>query len=277
MGPPNIRETAEGNGNLNTNLNIVTEDSEGQRAIDLDQLNIRGRSRTSVPRNESQDEFFGSYSSDRESQDSELGIFSDFLIDLCDETEDEVVEVGVSMPSAPSREPYITSTSPMVGLSEMFSIGQLIDGERLGVGTAVDSIFSRIQQHLRAQALFLGQIGLLGGTTTPTPSSSIQPKDLLSHLPVRRLSGQTEATSLGSCPICLEQYKPRMQVRFIPGCGHVVHKTCMDKWILKSHRNTCPLDNIAISVDESLVILPISIPLRRSGRAARKSTSRRGV
>lgn len=215
------------------------------------------------------EEFLGSCSSSEDSAILEYQAFSNELIDLCDDTEDDVVEVGVSVP-ATSREDFSVSISQSsVGLSEVFTIIDLIDE-----GGGVESIFSRIQQHLRAQAMFLGQIGLLG---TPNLIPSIQPKVLLGQLPIRRLSGITEAESLGACPICLEQYKPRMQVRTIPGCGHVVHKTCMDKWITKSHRNTCPLDNIPIQVSSSHVhqteILR-SPSVRRSRRTTRKSSSR---
>jgi hypothetical protein len=210
-------------------------------SISLEQLPRRTESLDDI-----QYQFLGSSSSESDSVTDAFETLPDQLIDLCDETEDEVVEVGVTAPS-PSRNSFFVSNSPIVGLSEMFSITQLLEGERIAIGGSVDSIFNRIQQHIRAQALFLGQVGLFGANPMPT----VQPNVLLNHLPIRRLSGISEATSLGSCPICLEPYKPRMQVRTIPGCGHFVHKTCMDKWITKSHRNTCPLDNITIQIASS--------------------------
>jgi hypothetical protein len=113
----------------------------------------------------------------------------------------------------------------------------------------VESIFARIQQHLRNQAAILGHVGLFGIDIPPR----IPPERIIDKLLTKRVASPTEAHMLGSCPICLEAYRPRMLVRILPGCGHMVHKGCMDKWILKSRKYTCPLDNLPITVDEIAV------------------------
>ncbi len=100
----------------------------------------------------------------------------------------------------------------------------------------------------------------------PQPRPIIPPpKTLLGKLAVTRIRTSSEAASLGSCPVCLEPYKPRMTLRLLPGCGHMVHKPCMDKWIERCTpgRYTCPLDNTSVSVPQS----PITNINRRSTRS----------
>jgi hypothetical protein len=72
-------------------------------------------------------------------------------------------------------------------------------------------------------------------------SSSARPADFLSGVAVERIESKTAAEELGSCPICLADYKLRMTVRVL-SCGHKIHKPCFDAWIRKG-RFTCPLDN----------------------------------
>lgn len=109
------------------------------------------------------------------------------------------------------------------------------------------TIFSHIHERLRAQAMLLERMPMFAVDARPR----IPPSVILQGLLVRRIVSQEEANELGFCPICLEPYKPRMLVRILPKCDHLIHKTCMDKWITKSHRLTCPLDNIPIEVDHS--------------------------
>ena len=167
-------------------------------------------------------------------------------IDLCDETDNEVVEVVPSRDSSESLPPVRVAYPRPVDLStpDFGRMRELISASSIGASTDVDSIFARIQQHLRSQAVYLGQAGFLNFDTRPRVPAHL----VLEKLSVRRVSTLAEAVSLGQCPVCLDPYKPRMQVRVLPGCGHAVHKTCMDKWITKSHRYTCPLDNIPIDL-----------------------------
>ncbi len=111
------------------------------------------------------------------------------------------------------------------------------------------TIFSHIHERLRAQAMLLERMQIFAIDSRPR----IPPSVVLQGLAVRRIQNQQCATELGSCPICLEPYKPRMMVRILPKCQHWIHKTCMDKWITKSHRLTCPLDNIPIEVETASI------------------------
>lgn len=83
-----------------------------------------------------------------------------------------------------------------------------------------------------------------------TGTSAVSPQVLLDYVPVTRIKTAEEAISLGSCPICLNEYKARMLVRVLPDCGHSIHKTCFDKWVWRAPRYSCPLDNIEIRIPE---------------------------
>jgi len=79
------------------------------------------------------------------------------------------------------------------------------------------------------------------------PSEVLNLPSFLSSLPVQRIKTQEEANGLGSCPICLQEYKPRMAVRVMSSsCGHKVHKSCFDTWIHKRGVYKCPLDNLPL-------------------------------
>ena len=66
-------------------------------------------------------------------------------------------------------------------------------------------------------------------------------KHILHSLPVERVTSSDAAKELGSCPICLVDYRIRMTVRVLP-CGHKIHKTCFDSWAKRKLK--CPLDNL---------------------------------
>lgn len=42
-----------------------------------------------------------------------------------------------------------------------------------------------------------------------------------------------------TCSVCLSEFNEGDEVRVLPGCAHVFHLLCIDKWLL-SHTN-CPL------------------------------------
>lgn len=44
---------------------------------------------------------------------------------------------------------------------------------------------------------------------------------------------------LHECPVCLTEFEPHAEINHL-SCGHVFHKTCLEKW-LKYWNVTCPL------------------------------------
>lgn len=98
--------------------------------------------------------------------------------------------------------------------------------------------------------LITGGLGFANGTFTvrndSQAASCLSAKDFLGRVPVETLANKEQAESLGTCPICLCDYKPRMRVRKL-SCGHQVHKPCFDAWARKG-RFTCPLDNVKLTV-----------------------------
>ena len=164
-------------------------------------------------------------------------------IDLCesDFTEVEVIDLlaaGSSRPAEPRRFPHAFG-HPSV-------LGDFMRGESPIAESRMNEIFARIQDRIRVQAMMIDRLTAFQIDFRPRVAPSV----ILSSLGVRRLTCPAEAASLGACPICLETYRIRMSVRVLPGCGHLVHRTCMDKWISRSFKYTCPLDNIPIEPAE---------------------------
>ncbi len=78
---------------------------------------------------------------------------------------------------------------------------------------------------------------------------TVSVEGFLSGISVERIESKTAAENLGSCPICLVDYKARMSVRVL-SCGHKIHKPCFDAWSKKGGRRfTCPLDNMKLQPD----------------------------
>jgi hypothetical protein len=109
---------------------------------------------------------------------------------------------------------------------------------------------SRMHEDFISHVLSLTR-GELNGSFLTVLNPFVPPDLVLSRCPVRRIWSANEALSLGVCPICLEPYRQRMMVRTLPSCRHVVHKPCIDKWIRKSHKYRCPLDNLNIVPDQT--------------------------
>ena len=61
------------------------------------------------------------------------------------------------------------------------------------------------------------------------PSWTLQPEEASDKASVDRQE----------CPICLLVYEAGESVRKLPGCGHLFHAPCVDKWLARSA--TCPV------------------------------------
>ena len=196
-------------------------------------------------------------------------------IDLCDTDISDVEVVGLSHFPIANNSSASTNTafrrsqdiSPFEDIMIHFPWGAPSGLHRTENSSSAFglSMFQHIQERIRTQAMLIERLRLFNVDTSPT----IPPKTIINSMPIERVKDLAEASSLGSCPICLDPYKPRMTVRVLPGCGHRVHKPCMDKWITKSLKYTCPLDNSAIKIspEESCVI---DRPTRR--RSTRRIT-----
>ncbi|KAF6160060.1 hypothetical protein GIB67_032897, partial [Kingdonia uniflora] len=79
--------------------------------------------------------------------------------------------------------------------------------------------------------------GYLATTPSPPESSSVLVSDMPSVLGV------------GTCSICIEEFKNSGKDAKQMPCGHVYHSTCISPWL--SRYNTCP-------ICRSLVPLPAS-------------------
>ena len=47
-----------------------------------------------------------------------------------------------------------------------------------------------------------------------------------------------------SCNICLNKFKDNDSVRKMLNCNHFFHKSCIDKWFIKSNTIKCPICKI---------------------------------
>jgi hypothetical protein len=196
-------------------------------------------------------------------------------LDLCDTDMSDVEILDINGPAVditsqedPAPIPNTTSHTADIRLGPMV----MSTGVRIH-NPDVMTLFAQIHERLRTQALLLERMQIFAVDTRPR----IPPSVILRGLPIRRIGSASEAAELGACPICLESYKARMLVRELPKCGHLIHKSCMDKWITKSHRMTCPLDNFAIEVEDSSSGHPSTRPtlIRASDPSPRSSEPRR--
>lgn len=213
---------------------------------------------------------------------SEIHILSDSsAIDLCDSDFSDIEVVGIDGPPTPA---HIRQNSRDASLDDpwwprdiVFDFSWQNSGQPSSARPGFDFI-QHIQERIRTQAMLIERLRVFSVDVRPP----VPPSIIIQSLPVRRVKDMAEALSLGSCPICLEPYRPRMTVRVLPACGHSVHKPCMDKWITKGCKFSCPLDNQPIEPPPSAQtvirsVAPISEPsqpLRRSSRMSRRSLSR---
>jgi len=203
-------------------------------------------------------------------------------IDLCDSDDSDVEIVRLDDgPDSPLllRARPIDSVASDARFSSNFVFGFPFEGEltqhRFMPGF---DFIEHIQERIRTQAMLLERLRVFSVDIRPP----VPPSIIIQSLPVRRVKDMADASALGACPICLEPYKPRMTVRVLPSCGHAVHKPCMDKWICKGYKYTCPLDNRPIdTTDLERPIVSVASPnderpqpLRRSSRMSRRLTRR---
>ena len=216
------------------------------------------------------------------------------MIDLCDSdfsdddieelSNDEVpvtVPVSFGRPNIPPGITYLQERLRAIHSGDFDIFHGVPDGR-------MSDIFARIQERIRSQALIIDRMSMY------QLQPQVSPCEILSKLRVRKLTSSVEVSTLGACPICLEEYRLRMSVYVIPGCEHLVHKPCMNKWITQSYRHTCPLDNLPINVSVTPHVDPITpveiahavfptnpnrrsrtnsranLPLRRSSRLIRR-------
>jgi len=99
----------------------------------------------------------------------------------------------------------------------------------------------------------LSDASISSGNPRTPDISNVQ--SFLSVIPEKRVRNSAEAAELGSCPICLNDYKPRMSLRIMTSaCGHRIHKTCFDKWLCSRGVFKCPLDNLPLPFPKGLEI-----------------------
>uniref|UniRef100_A0A7S2NLE8 RING-type domain-containing protein n=1 Tax=Alexandrium andersonii TaxID=327968 RepID=A0A7S2NLE8_9DINO len=89
-----------------------------------------------------------------------------------------------------------------------------------------------------------GQVSTLSGYDAlgGTMDKGLTPAQIQS-LPCE-IATQEDKVELGEeepreCPICINDIQPGDNVRKLPGCEHVFHRSCIDLWLLR--RADCPL------------------------------------
>lgn len=83
------------------------------------------------------------------------------------------------------------------------------------------------------------------GTTTPTSGnggwnskSRGLDKEAVDALPIVHITDLDEKDDR-ECPVCLMEFEPEDNLRFLPVCKHIFHQECIDAWF-HAH-STCPL------------------------------------
>lgn len=65
-----------------------------------------------------------------------------------------------------------------------------------------------------------------------------------------RMLRENGGSSVVTCSICAEDYRPESELRVLPKCGHCYHKACIDHWYEVSpqlpHGPECPLCKVPI-------------------------------
>ncbi len=72
------------------------------------------------------------------------------------------------------------------------------------------------------------------------PIKKISNKEKLKHLKNFKKIKEDDKIIDEKCSICLNEFKTGEYKREL-FCGHTFHKKCIDKWLLKSNKMTCPL------------------------------------
>lgn len=89
-----------------------------------------------------------------------------------------------------------------------------------------------------------GQVSHLSGysvlteSVAPAASGGLSPA-AIKALPCEIAGSNSCLTDHSECPICIMEVEPGDAVRYLPGCGHRFHRSCIDLWLLR--RADCPL------------------------------------
>ncbi|MCL7030876.1 hypothetical protein MKW94_030677 [Papaver nudicaule] len=62
---------------------------------------------------------------------------------------------------------------------------------------------------------------------------------------------RSSSTESLDCAICIGKFRKRDELRLLPNCSHVFHSKCIDKWILVSNQQNCPLCRSSIKLIEN--------------------------
>jgi hypothetical protein len=82
-----------------------------------------------------------------------------------------------------------------------------------------------------------------------TPALSIEEVlERIPDVPYQELPGDAADDDRETCVICVAPYEPGEASGVLPGCGHVFHKLCADKWLRQN--STCPLCRTAFAVTD---------------------------
>jgi len=90
-----------------------------------------------------------------------------------------------------------------------------------------------------------GQVSHLSGYEVLTEAVTASDRGRLTPAEIKALPCEvagcfrTTKADQCECPICIMEVEPGEMVRYLPGCGHRFHKSCIDLWLLR--RADCPL------------------------------------
>lgn len=89
------------------------------------------------------------------------------------------------------------------------------------------------------QVSHLSGYSVLAETVTPATTCGLTPS-AIKALPCEIVTRDSmHSSDQCECPICIMDVEPGDTVRYLPGCGHRFHRSCIDLWLLR--RADCPL------------------------------------
>ncbi|KAL5699942.1 RING-type E3 ubiquitin transferase [Ranunculus cassubicifolius] len=138
-----------------------------------------------------------------------------------------------------------------MGLSSMPSPGESILGiicvniaNTINILNTIINIFKAIIRFL------LHLVGIHLSSETTEPQSDANPQRLLEKF--RKQAPPTRFRYCNNvhqeCRICLTLFEPKSVINKL-WCGHIFHKNCLEKWLIKWNF-TCPLCRAPVMVDE---------------------------
>ncbi|GAB2212299.1 hypothetical protein Droror1_Dr00025652 [Drosera rotundifolia] len=72
------------------------------------------------------------------------------------------------------------------------------------------------------------------------PDVSVSAELIREMLPVVKYSEMEFDCSAESCAVCLYEFEGEEEIRQLPNCRHIFHRSCLDRWMDLDHK-TCPL------------------------------------